>query len=190
MRTSSGLGIALVKQGGIGDFTLPALNIVENEANSDRDTARTRHVSRRFHCVRNGVSSKDHFLKWVPTEEQMADFLTKSGDFAHLTKQVCIDLQLPKQDRGHAPKKTKTKSENRKTKSRQNACYTLKERRATQNPRGVTANELSPRILRCLPSTQCMFYIHIHHLTNTNVHVPKFRTFSPSANDPLPLNSC
>ena len=75
----------------------PALIVLDSEAaiamaNSDRDTARTRHISRRFHYVRHGVSRQEHVLAWVPTDEQMADLLTKSGNFDHLIKQIYIDL--------------------------------------------------------------------------------------------------
>jgi len=75
----------------------PALIVLDSEAamamaNSDRDTARTRHISRRFHYVRNGVSTKDHILKWVPSLEQTADLLTKTGNFNYLIKQIYTDL--------------------------------------------------------------------------------------------------
>ena len=67
----------------------PALIILDSEAamamaNSDRDTARTQHVLRRYHCVRRGVTQKEHTTVWVPSEDQMADFLTKNGDFEYL----------------------------------------------------------------------------------------------------------
>ena len=61
-------------------------------ANSDRDTARTRHIARRFHYVRHGVSHKDHKLIWVKSEDQAADFLTKNGDFSYLHSHIFIDL--------------------------------------------------------------------------------------------------
>ena len=61
-------------------------------ANSDRDTARTRHIARRYHYVRHGVAQKDHTLVWVKSEDQVADFLTKNGDFIYLHSHVFIDI--------------------------------------------------------------------------------------------------
>lgn len=48
----------------------PASIVLDSEAamamaNSDRDAERTRHISRQFHCVRHGVSQKEHILTWV-----------------------------------------------------------------------------------------------------------------------------
>ena len=75
----------------------PATVVLDSEAamamaNSDRDTARTRHIARRFHYVRHGVSQKDHVLIWVKSEDQAADFLTKNGDFSYLHSHIFIDL--------------------------------------------------------------------------------------------------
>ena len=75
----------------------PASVVLDSEAamamaNSDRDTARTRHISRRFHCVRHGVSQKEHILTWVKSEDQLADFLTKNGDFKYLHSHVFTEL--------------------------------------------------------------------------------------------------
>ena len=75
----------------------PSMIVLDSEAamamaNSDRDTARTRHISRRFHYVRHGVAMKEHVLVWVPSEDQLADLLTKAGNFDHLIKQIYIDL--------------------------------------------------------------------------------------------------
>ena len=75
----------------------PALVVLDSEAalamaKNDRDTARTRHIARRYHYVRHGVASNEHMLAWVPSEEQMADFLTKNGDFTKLLSQVFMTL--------------------------------------------------------------------------------------------------
>ena len=75
----------------------PALVILDSEAavamaSSDRDTARTRHIARRYHYVRNGVAQTEHTLAWVPTDEQLADLLTKAGSFDYLVKQIYTDL--------------------------------------------------------------------------------------------------
>ena len=75
----------------------PALIVLDSEAalamaSSDRDTARTRHIARRYHYVRHGVAQKDHTLVWVKSEDQVADFLTKNGDFKYLHSHVFTDL--------------------------------------------------------------------------------------------------
>ena len=61
-------------------------------ANSDRDTARTRHIARRFHYFCHGVSKREHILIWVKSEDQAADFLTKNGDFKYLHSHIFIDI--------------------------------------------------------------------------------------------------
>ena len=75
----------------------PASVILDSEAamamaNSDRDTARTRHISQRFHCVRHVSQQKEHILTWVKSEDQLADFLTKNGDFKYLHSHVFTEL--------------------------------------------------------------------------------------------------
>jgi len=74
----------------------PSLIMVDNEAaiamsKSDKDTARTRHIARRFHYVRQGVSTKQHYLKWIGTKNQLADFLTKIGKFTELWERVFVN---------------------------------------------------------------------------------------------------
>ena len=80
----------------------PSLIMVDNEAaiaiamsKSDKDTARTRHISRRYHFVRQGVSAKpqQHVLKWIGTKNQLADFLTKAGKFEDLWNIVFVASQ-------------------------------------------------------------------------------------------------
>jgi hypothetical protein len=44
---------------------------------SFKDTKRTRHMIRRYHCVREGVESNQHALIWIPTNAQLADIGTK-----------------------------------------------------------------------------------------------------------------
>ena len=75
----------------------PATIVLDSEAamamaNSDKDTARTRHIARRYHYVRHGVAQKDHILVWVKSEDQVADFLTKNGDFKYLHEHVFTEL--------------------------------------------------------------------------------------------------
>ena len=74
-----------------------ALVVLDSEAamamaSSDRDTARTRHIARRYHYVRHGVATRERTLAWISTDEQVADLLTKSGSFDHLVKQIYVDL--------------------------------------------------------------------------------------------------
>ena len=62
----------------------PSVVMMDNEAatamaGSDKDTARARHISRRHHFVRQGVSMKQLILRWTGAKFQLADFLTKSG---------------------------------------------------------------------------------------------------------------
>ena len=75
----------------------PATIVLDSEAAmamaiNDRDTARTRHIARRYHYVRHGVAQKDHVLTWIKSEDQIADFLTKNGDFTYLHSHVFTDL--------------------------------------------------------------------------------------------------
>ena len=76
----------------------PALIVLDSEAamamaSSDRDTARTRHIARRYHYVRHGVAQKDHTLVWIKSKDQVADFLTKNGDFKYLHAHVFTEPQ-------------------------------------------------------------------------------------------------
>ena len=73
----------------------PYLVMIDNEAaiamaGSDKDTARTKRISRRYHFVRQGVSMKQLVLKWIGTKSQLADFLTKSGKFTDLWDTVFV----------------------------------------------------------------------------------------------------
>ena len=80
------------------DPSMPPANIVLDSeaamamASSDRDTARTRHIARRYHYVRHGVAQKEHILTWVKSEDQAADFLTKNGDFQYLHSHIFTEL--------------------------------------------------------------------------------------------------
>ena len=73
----------------------PSIIMIDNEAaiamaGSDKDTARTRHISRRYHFVRQSVSMKQLVLRWIGTKFQLADFLTKSGKFTELWEIVFV----------------------------------------------------------------------------------------------------
>ena len=45
--------------------------------NSFRDTKHTRHITRRYHCVRVGVDSGRFSLWWIDTDDMLADIGTK-----------------------------------------------------------------------------------------------------------------
>ena len=75
----------------------PATVVLDSEAamamaSRDKDTARTRHIARRYHYVCHRVVQKDHVLVWVKSEDQVSDFLTKNGDFKYLHEHVFTDL--------------------------------------------------------------------------------------------------
>ena len=44
---------------------------------SVKDTKHTRHILRRYHCVRDGIEAKRFELIWINTENQLADIGTK-----------------------------------------------------------------------------------------------------------------
>jgi hypothetical protein len=45
---------------------------------NDRLTKLTRHISRRFHYVREGIKQGLHKLYWISKEHQLSDILTKT----------------------------------------------------------------------------------------------------------------
>ncbi len=45
---------------------------------SFKDTQRTRHMMRRYHCVREGLESNQHALIWITTAAQVADMGSKT----------------------------------------------------------------------------------------------------------------
>jgi hypothetical protein len=45
---------------------------------NDRLTKLTRHISRRFHYVREGTKQGVHKLYWISKEHQLSDILTKT----------------------------------------------------------------------------------------------------------------
>ena len=63
----------------------PTVIMVDNEAAvkmsmNDKLTKHTRHISRRFHYVREGFKTKLHRITWCPGEDMLADIMTKSTD--------------------------------------------------------------------------------------------------------------
>ena len=62
----------------------PAKIIIDTEATismakCNKDTARNRHVARRFHYVRQSTALNDHKFHWISTKHRLADVLTKVG---------------------------------------------------------------------------------------------------------------
>jgi hypothetical protein len=45
-----------------------------------KDTKHTRHIMRRYHCVRENIAAKRFSSKWISTEFQIADIGTKNND--------------------------------------------------------------------------------------------------------------
>ena len=76
----------------------PASNIILDSsaaiaiASSDKDTKRTRHILRRYHFVRQGSALGQHQLGWIGTNDQMADPLTKNGDFKDINSKILTDI--------------------------------------------------------------------------------------------------
>lgn len=63
----------------------PTVVMVDNDAAvkislNDRLTKHTRHISRRFHYVREGRKMKLHFLVWCPGRLMLADIMTKTQE--------------------------------------------------------------------------------------------------------------
>ena len=61
-------------------------------AKSDKDTKRTRHILRRYHFVRQGSALGQHQLGWIGTDNQMADPLTKNGDFNTIISIIMVEV--------------------------------------------------------------------------------------------------
>ena len=70
----------------------PTIIMVDYEAAckmslNDKLTKHTRHISRRFHYVREGNKLKLHQVVWCPGEDMLADIMTKSTDPAKTAPQ-------------------------------------------------------------------------------------------------------
>ncbi len=70
----SELGIPQTTATVLGEDNQPCIQIANNPGTS----ARTKHIALRFHAVRERVASGEVKLVYVPTEDQVADLLTKS----------------------------------------------------------------------------------------------------------------
>ena len=79
--------------------TYPASNTILDSAAAiaiaqwDKDTKRTRHILQRYHFVRQGSALGQHQLGWISTNNQMADPLTKNGDFHEIISKTLTDIQ-------------------------------------------------------------------------------------------------
>ncbi len=70
----------------------PTVIMVDNKAAvqmsiNGKLTKYTRHISRRYHYVKEGVKLKLHAITWCPGEDMLADITTKSTDPAKTTPQ-------------------------------------------------------------------------------------------------------
>ena len=78
----------------------PSRITIDNEAakamsKCNKNTARNRHVTRRYHYVRQGASLYEHKFEWIGTKFQLADKLTKRGmpgTFSYLWSLKLIDV--------------------------------------------------------------------------------------------------
>ena len=57
--------------------------LVDNEetvamAKHYKPNKKNRHISRRFHYVREGERTKEHHLTWIPVKDQLGDDMTKT----------------------------------------------------------------------------------------------------------------
>jgi hypothetical protein len=97
------------------DETRPSTIFLDNTATIqmaqiNRDTNRTRHISRRIHYVRQGVAKKQHKLIWIPTRYQLADILTKvpsAAKFKPLWDIILVEINDLDDITGKAPGKEK-----------------------------------------------------------------------------------
>ena len=65
-------------------------------AKCDKDTAGNRHMTRRYHYIRQGTALKEHKFDWINTKAQVADILTKVGTqatFKHLWDMVLNNVE-------------------------------------------------------------------------------------------------
>jgi hypothetical protein len=68
----------------------PTVVCVDNEAAckmslNDKLTKHTRHISRRYHFVRQGTKDNVHQITWCPGDDMLSDIMTKSTDPAKTT---------------------------------------------------------------------------------------------------------
>ena len=76
----------------------PASNVILDSkaaiaiAKSDKDTKRTRYILQRYHFVQQGSALGQHQLRWTGTNNQMADPLTKNGDFNVIISVIMVKV--------------------------------------------------------------------------------------------------
>ena len=61
-------------------------------ASSDKDTKRTRHILRSYYFVRHGSTLGQHQLRWIVTNDQKADPLTKNVDFKDINSKILAEI--------------------------------------------------------------------------------------------------
>ena len=62
-----------------------SLILVDNQAKvamskNYKVSKKNRHVARRYHYVTQGVKTKDHEVEWIPSDDQLADDMTKTQE--------------------------------------------------------------------------------------------------------------
>ena len=73
--------------------SVPDILLVDNEeticmSKNYRPTKKNRHISRRFHYVREGQRTEAHHLHWIPAQDQLADDMTKTQEREKAIKHV------------------------------------------------------------------------------------------------------
>ena len=71
--------------------TPPTVVLVDNKSTVQMSknykmSKKNRHISRRYHYVREGEKAKRHSLKWISGEDQLADITTKIQEAAKINK--------------------------------------------------------------------------------------------------------
>ena len=64
---------------------VPSLVLVDNQATVDMSknykvSKKNRHIARRYHYVKQGVQEGDHEAEWIPSDDQLADDMTKTQE--------------------------------------------------------------------------------------------------------------
>ena len=64
---------------------VPSLILVDNQATvamskNYKVSKKNRYIGRRYHYVKQGVKTKDHEVEWIPSDDQLADDMTKTQE--------------------------------------------------------------------------------------------------------------
>ena len=62
---------------------VPSWILVDNQSTVARSknykvSKKNRHIARRYHYVKQGVQNGDHEVEWIPSDDQLADDMTKT----------------------------------------------------------------------------------------------------------------